>query len=167
MNYKTAFCLLTMMFAIACGGGSGDDDDATPSEIVTDQLDLFCERAFECMADYPTDAPVAFDDFFQTDVASCQANFDTISLADEIQASVDAGRIDFDAGDGASCNAFFDGESCVDFWGTFFDDSPPSPASCDSTFLGNVADGAACTIDLDCENTDSVCDDTAKTCGPA
>lgn len=39
--------------------------------------------------------------------------------ADAIQASVDAGRIIFNAGAAAACLAFFDGLSCADFWDSF------------------------------------------------
>ncbi|MEO8706802.1 MAG: hypothetical protein ABI867_42640 [Kofleriaceae bacterium] len=163
MTLKTSLFMAATTFLLACGGGGSDD--LTPAEVVDEQLDLLCERAFDCMAEFPSDAGFAFEDIFQDDVASCQSNFDSLSLADEIQASVDAGRIDYDSGDGATCNNFIDDISCDDFWGNALDGSPPSPAACDTTFLGTVADGGTCTIDLDCENEDSECDDATKICG--
>jgi hypothetical protein len=35
---------------------------------------------------------------------------------------------------------------------------PPSPAACQTTFVGTVAIGATCTIDLDCAG-DAICND--------
>jgi hypothetical protein len=141
---------------VACGGGDGDS--LTPRATVDQTLDLLCKQGHACRAEFPADAPFAFVDVFENTEAECNASLDMLSLADEIQASVDAGRVDFDAGDADACLAFQEGLSCADLWGNFFQEMPPTPAVCDTTFVGTVPIGSACTIDLDCAG-DALCND--------
>jgi len=152
-------CISFVVFA--CGGGGGSD--LTAAETVDDSLDQLCERAHECKADFPADAGFMFDVVFEASVAECITSFDMISLRDEIQASVDAGRIDYSAEDGADCSNFVDGLSCADFWSNALEGVPAGP-TCDTVFLGNVTVGGACVIDLDCIGATTICNETTLLC---
>jgi hypothetical protein len=151
---------------VACGGGDGGGS-LTPAAAIDEQVDLLCGAAFECMSSFPTDKGVTHAQLFGANEAACQTMFDGLFDADAVQASVDAGRIEYDAADAAACNDAFDALSCDDLWLVVFDDpaAPPEPAACDTAFVGTIADGGACTIDQDCEADASGCG-SDNTCAP-
>lgn len=146
----------------ACGGGGGGGLSAKGA--VDEQLDIICASAFECKADYPADAPIPHDQLFGANEAACKTSLGANLSGADVQVSVDAGRITYDAGDAQACIDFIDGLSCTDFWGSLFKDTPPQPAVCDTAFVGTVADGGTCTTDLDCSASGSSCN--SGTCGP-
>jgi hypothetical protein len=165
----------------ACGGGGDDaadldaaaaDPDANPpdpdasvdliGQLFEDLVDTICGKAFECEGTFPG-TPTEFTDQFGADEAACITMY-TGLIADQVslyEASVDAGRIAFDNADGQACLAAQAALACDAYW-----DAPSAP-ECDTTFIGQVADGDACTIPDDCASDVSGCDGTTMTCTPA
>jgi hypothetical protein len=145
------------MFA-ACGGDG--DGGSTPAQAVTANINQTCSIAFECKDSFPPDLGFEFADLFGANEAECQATFTEIIDPNAVQASVDAGRIIFDSADNDACFAATDAASCDEFW------NGDAPAACDTSFVGTVADGGACTISDDCAGADSGCDEATLVCGP-
>ncbi|MBA3539317.1 MAG: hypothetical protein H0T79_06785, partial [Deltaproteobacteria bacterium] len=75
---------------------------------------------------------------------------------------ITAGKITFDGAAAQTCLAGMTATACPAYWA----EGPTMPAACDGIFVGKVANGAACVVDFECSAQGSVCDPTAKTCGP-
>jgi hypothetical protein len=152
-------CWIVLVLA-ACGGGQGGGGAGAAADRSLTQT---CAKAFACEASFPADSGFEFEGLFGISEAECQANFRQVFDPAEIQASVDAGRVIFDAGDADVCLDAAAALTCDEFWGNFTGDNPtPQPAECDTAFIGTVEDGGTCSIDLDCVN--DTCDDSTMTC---
>jgi hypothetical protein len=141
----------------ACGSPSVSDS-------LDDAISTQCAKAFDCMSSFPTDEGFAFEDLYGSSESACVSNLETASAESksQYQASVDAGRIIYNADDAQACLDAENALSCDQFWRG----DSPEPTACDTAFQGTVADGGACTIDDDCATGSSECDPSTMTCTP-
>lgn len=149
--------------AFGCGGGDGGGF-GSPTEAINASIDQTCSVAFECRDSFPPDQGFQFEDLFGNTEAECQTNIADVFDADALEASVDAGRVIFDGDDAATCLDAAADITCDQFWG--IDDTFQDSPTCDTAFIGTVADGGTCTIDDDCSNSASSCDEELLVCGP-
>jgi hypothetical protein len=154
-----AACSLAAAFA-ACGDGSLSISDA-----LHDSASRSCKKAFACMSTYPTTTGTTFVAAYGATEAECvSSGSGLVTLgAQQVQASVDAGRIVYNSSDAQTCIDSIGARTCGQWWGT--ESYAPLPA-CLTAFTGTVADGGACTLDDDCASTGSQCN-TSKVCAPA
>jgi hypothetical protein len=152
---------LVSALTLSCGGGGGGGD--TPSEAILASIDQTCSIAHECRDSFPPDLGFEFVDLFENTEAECVTAFNTGLDLDAVEASVDAGRVIFDAGDARTCQNAIEALNCAQFWG---DEESADIPECDTDFVGTVADGGTCTISLDCTNDDSFCDEETLVCAP-
>ena len=146
------------MLVAACGGGGGGGGLSAKAAI-DEELDFICTRAFECKADYPATAPIPHEQLFGANETACKGLLSESFDGAGVQASVDAGRVTYNAADAQVCIDFTEGLSCTDLWGNIFDNTPPNPPECESAFVGNVAPGGTCTTDFDCATDGASCTD--------
>lgn len=135
----------------ACGG------DLSVAEAFDSALDSSCAKAFECRSTYPG-GEANFTAFYGNSEAECRAQLGALIAfqIDAIEESVDAGRIDYDAGDAAACLDQYDDMTCEEAWST---DGREESAECENAFRGTVPDGGLCTNDMDCAVDGSDCED--------
>lgn len=141
--------------------GKGDDPQAggdglppsqplTPSAFLTGVGQVECDHAFVCRDAFPIDAGFAFEAEFGNTPDECYVVAQDFYRPDDVQQSVDQGRIDYDAGAAQRC---VDGitfpPDCADYW----DLGPAYPDACDDALLGKVDDGDSCTTDFDCKSS--------------
>ena len=97
--------LVSAAFAVsgaACGGGQGGGGGAGAA--VERSFAQTCAKAFDCMAEFPAEeVSFTFEDLFTTSESACVAQFREFNDPADIEASVDAGRILFDASDATIC----------------------------------------------------------------
>jgi len=154
-------CVVATVGACGHGKGGGGGNAAATLDQSARQT---CGKAFDCMSSFPSDAGFQFSEVFGTSEPACVANLEQSLDPADLQDSVDAGRVLFDASDAQTCLAFFTGLSCTDFWDVELGRSTTltPPSACDTAFVGTVANGGLCTTPLDC--SDGFCDDTSMTC---
>ena len=145
------------------GGGGGSGGGMTATQYLTQLDQKFCDEAFTCQASFPATAGETFADDFGASASECVADGVAYDMPDVVETEITAGKIHFDASAAASCIAGITYASCTTFWA----DTDTYPASCDTALVGTVADGGTCVVDYDCSNLESVCDQTAHTCGAA
>jgi hypothetical protein len=174
MTQRISFILFTAALALgACGGDDGGSLD-NPSDAFNESIRTSCQRAFDCMASYDpamnNDTP--FSERYGTSVDDCIVQTNALieaflgpGFAGKLDASVAAGRITYNAADAEVCLAASRALTCDQFFGQN-GATATSPPECDTTFVGHVATGAACTIDLDCAAEADDCDQTSMTCAP-
>jgi hypothetical protein len=159
---------------VGCGGGGGL---GSASDAFHASIQASCEKAFDCMGEY--DASMhggqAFADSYGSSVDNCvqQTNalitaFYGASFYSDLDAAVASGNITYNSDDAQVCLDAGSAESCDAFFGQngATEDLPPE---CDTSFVGNVGDGDACTMggsDFECSADGSTCDETSMTCGP-
>jgi hypothetical protein len=148
------------------GGGSGtaaaDDGSMTVLQYFTALGKKECDDEFACRATFPADDGLTFTEEFGADATACYADAAMYYDAAAVQDSVTAGRIAFDGASAAACVGGIPAPVCASYW----TQGSPYPAACDKVLAGKVADGGACTIDFDCMDLESICEDTTKQCGP-
>jgi len=152
-SYGT-FALGLVVAIAACGGG---DDSLTAKEAIIKNAERICGKAFECKDSSP------FGDQFETIVganeAECKMRLLTdpdSSTPDQVQASVDAGRITYDEADAKVCLAY--DPTCPAFWGVFMNMPDPNvPAECRTAFVATVQTGGDCVITDDCASGNDAC----------
>ena len=151
----------------AAGGGVGvaaaGGESMTAPAYFTALGKKECDDEFACMATFPASAGVTFTQEFGANATACYAEAAMYYDAAAVQASITAGRIAFDSASAAACIGGIPAPVCASYW----TQGSQYPAACDKVLVGKVADGGACTIDLDCVKLESICDDTTKKCGPA
>lgn len=152
-----------LMFGLACLvaplAACGDDGGGslTAGGFLTQFGDVYCGTAFECEPSFPTNLGVTHEDVFGADIAACKSRLIT---SDQLQASVDAGRVTFNATAAGTCISKLDAFDCPGFW-TALTSTNGFPAECDAATVGTVQTGGTCTINLDCV---SVSCSTGGTC---
>lgn len=166
--------LFLLVLLVGCGGGGGgdDDDDApdaaapdsavpdghasdlTVSEAFDESVRITCEKAFDCRDSFPGQ-PADFAAAFGNSVEECRTMLAADSPVADYVASVEAGRIIYNPDNAATCLDSFEGLACDMFW-----DGGVSDPTCDATFVGQVPDGQACTMDDDCATDTAFCDTT-------
>lgn len=152
--------IVAAIFVIACGGGLGG---GSASLLVQRSAEQTCAKAFSCMSSFPPDAGFEFSALFGANQAQCEVTFTNLLEPEAVQASVQSGRILFDANDAEVCLAAAEALTCDQFWaGITGETAPPEPAECETAFIGTVGLGETCTIDQDC--ADGICDDRTLTC---
>lgn len=130
----------------AGGGGGAGGAPASPSERFATAV---CGQVFECCK--PADlvelfSPSGVSDGSVTDYAGCRIYYRTSWEAifePFIQASVAAGRMEFDEAAFDDCLQTFASQPCADYLST-------SPV-CDEMFVPKVEAGGACTSELECK----------------
>ena len=135
----------------------------TATQYLTQMEQKFCDEAFTCQASFPATTGETFADDFGASASECYADDAAYDMPDVVETEITAGKIHFDASAAASCIAGLTFPACTTFW----TDGPTYPTACDTAMVGTVADGGACVVDYDCSNVQSVCDQTAHTCGAA
>jgi hypothetical protein len=150
---------LAAVTATACGGGGGSP---SAREALEEAVDVLCAKAFECRDSFPANDFITFEDVYGATEAACVSRFTTFVDPAGVQASVDAGRIAYSSGDAEACTDFQAGLTCDQVWA----ENQNPPAACDRAFMGTVADGDACTHELDCAGEDSYCVEDTMTCEP-
>jgi len=120
--------------SLACGGGSG----GVPLQDLDNRFEeALCEMQVECNL-YP-------------DMQTCRDNFYFVEGSDlsQLQADVDAGRVDYDSGMASQCiDSYADLlADCEIFGGEGYDSIE---SICDAVFTGNVELGGDCYTDEEC-----------------
>lgn len=135
-----AAALVTPLAACGDDGGGKITDAGTWLETYIGKL---CTKAHECKADYVPSGTETFEDAWGVDVAACKGQFIT---AEQVRASVTAGKATFNADAGEQCLAMlgYDSQTCTQFWST------EDPAVCRTVFAGTVAASGACANGLEC-----------------
>jgi hypothetical protein len=117
-----------------------------------------CNEAFNCASSYMSaGAGDTFSGNFGASTSACVTMESTNDAPDMYQAEVTANRVTFSAAMATTCvQQTVEPMACADYWAN----GPASPDACLSVFTGNVADGAACMQDMDCNNAanGSFCD---------
>jgi hypothetical protein len=137
----------------ACDGGGG----LSIPEVFDSIASSTCAKAFDCQDSFPGTAQ-QFTDAFGASEAACVDIVLEDAETDLYEASVDAGRIVYDADDAQACLDSQDlgSVSCDDLWAG----NLPEPApECETTFVGTVPDGEQCTMSDDCAGDASSCID--------
>ncbi len=146
------------LIASACSDDGGGEP-LTAGEATARSTEEGCAQAHECEDSYPTSPGPSFEAIFQDSPEAC-ADFvaDVLGIDPvKVQASVDAGRISYDAEDFAECLAY-ETASCENFWRSF-DNAEGVPEACQTDLYGTVPDAGTCTIPLDCAGDGSTCTD--------
>ncbi len=146
---------LILVAALAGCGGGGDDAE------LGDLFETVCAKYFDCAASYPDGEAQFHEDLGDTE-EECVAAFRALVHADEIETSIDAGRIVVDDGALDECLGWYRTLGCEEVWS----DEPQEPPACESWLIGTVEDGDACTNSNDCAVDTSSCDPDAMTCTP-
>ena len=139
----------------ACGGGGGGSLSA--GEAWTENLEEVCTKAHECRDSFPSGQGVTFEQLYGNDVAGCVDSFEMfLGTAAQVDASAEAGRIDYDEADAQACldATDFGSLTCDQFWAGEDQDIP----ECETALVGAVANGGSCTISLDCMDFDALCE---------
>jgi hypothetical protein len=128
----------------------------TPDMFIQQLVSKNCDKAFACMAQYPTTTGTTFADDWGDSQATCVSDDSDVQASAAIAASITNGNITWDATSAAACLADLQfPATCAEFFTTY-----SYPSACTDALSGNVADGAACTNDWDCAGTDT----TDSTC---
>jgi hypothetical protein len=164
----------------AAGVGAGDDDGkgddpggGGPEPTPTQQLgpddfleqvgEVECDHAFLCRDEFPAaDFGISFDEFVGGNTAEeCYDAAEATFQPDLVAASVAAGRIAYTEVAATECLAGISfPATCAEYWMV----GPTFPQICSAALIGTVADGGACTIDIDCTGADTFCE--SGTCTP-
>lgn len=169
MFKRTLVLAASSVALLACGGDDGID---SASGAFKASIQASCEKAFACMSSYDAamnnDTP--FAQSYGTSVSDCVTRTNAIltqllgaDYLTKLDASVDAGRITFDAADAQACLDAGSAQTCDQF----FDQNGATytpPAACGTALAGTVATGGECTIEDDCALSADTCDDATMTC---
>ena len=145
------------------GGGNGGGDGISAAEYMAGLGKAECDGAHMCKSSFPTDAGVTFEEAFGASANACYSMAAEYYDAAAVEASISAGKIDFDGVAAQECVRGITTPACGAFW----NEGPSFPAACDDALVGNVANGAACTIDFECADPESICDETTAKCAAA
>jgi hypothetical protein len=150
---KAIFAMFAGAALAACGGGGGGSLSA--GEAIEESWSIQCAKIFECRDTFPGE-DADFEAAFGTSEADCVdiVAGETEFGPDEVEASIEAGNMTFNADDAEVCLDSFGDIACDDLW-TGNVDSPPE---CDTAFEGQVEDGGECTLDEECAESTSFCD---------
>ena len=140
-------------------GGKGDGTSLTPSTFLTKLGNNECDEAFTCRASFPSSSNHHFEDEWGSTTDECYAGAAAYFMPADVEASVAAGKIKFDAGAAKACLSGIDYGSCSQFW----QHGPQYPSACGSALVGTIADGGDCSNDFECAG-DDVCDSTDAVC---
>ena len=144
---KLAFASAFVSLA-ACGGGGS----LGAEEAFHEGIQGVCEKAFECEAEFDGGGFITFEELYGTSVDNCVSMFET--LLGDVGASVEAGRIEYNADDAQACLDGTDFGTCEQFFMGDYDE----PAECDTAFVGTVPNGEECETELDCADENATCD---------
>ena len=154
--------LLAGLVASLVSCGRDEQEGMTPTQTMRTIAVALCERAFECSGSAPEPLDYAT-------VAECADEWLAGTGANQaaIEASIEAGRISWDADDAEYCarlvaEALGD-LSCENYWNENEAALGVDDPRCDTLGAGLVADGDACTIDDDCASVGSDCIDDVCT----
>jgi hypothetical protein len=143
-------------------GGGGSNGSITATQFLSQMATKFCDQAFMCKANFPTDAGVTFAEAFGASSSACVSMAAAYDMPTVVEQQITAGKIKFNGADAATCVAGLTFPACTTFWTA----GPNGPAACDTAMQGTVADGAACLVDYECTGETSYCDETSKKCTP-
>lgn len=176
MKHRIKLILIGSSLTLALGACGGDDGTALdrPSDAYAAFMRITCEKAYECMSSFDPAMHngTTFTQRYGTSFDECQVKYRDLlerflgpDFYVKLDASVDAGRITYNADDFAVCVAAARALTCDQFFGQNGQMSY-EPPECATGFVGNVATGAMCTLDLDCATDGDECDDATMTCTP-
>ena len=144
------------------GSGGGNTGSISATQFLSQLATKFCDGAFMCKANFPTDAGVTFAEAFGSSTSECVSMAAAYDMPSVVEQQITAGKIKFDGAAAAACVAGFSFPACNTFWTA----GPNAPAACETAMQGTVADGAACLVDYECSGAQSYCDETSKKCTP-
>ena len=148
MCWGTSF-VLSVMLAVGCGSGSDGS--------LREHLEEGCRHFHECRASYS--GPFAFETLYGADTESCIAVYS--SVADSIEASIAAGRTEYDSALAASCASRRRALAGEALWTTDELDD------CAATLVGTQPDASACELDTECASGMCSADCVDGTCSQA
>jgi len=135
------------------GGGSGGGE-LRAGDFLVELGVVQCDHAFLCRTDFPADVGVTFEEAVGNSAPDCYADANLSLMPAEVEASVAAGRIEYDALAAAGCLAGITfAPTCPEYWQS----GPQFPAVCGQSLIGTIEDGGSCTIDFDCRGQTSIC----------
>lgn len=150
---RRSFALVGLGLVIslaACGDNSDELDD--PGVWLTRYVQGLCAKAHECRDAYPIESSRSFESRYGANEPACHNLF---AEAAEVRSAVVLGRSLYDEGQGARCIALLDAEyaasTCEEFWA-----DSSEPVECAETFIGQVANGEACSIHFECQSQNCV-----------
>ena len=142
------------------GTGGGNNGSISATQFLAQIATKFCDQAFMCKANFPTDAGITFAEAFGASSQECVSQAAAYDMPAKVEQQITAGKIKFDGAAAASCVAGLTFPACTTFWDT----GPNAPASCETAMVGTVADGGACVVDYECTGETSYCE--ASKCTP-
>lgn len=149
MLCKLGAVALIGFMSYGCGS-----DPVSLKQAVSDRGKLFCRELFRCRATNPF--PDTFLSVFGNDEATCNANFSDEGAVYETAEK--SGTLTYSEAKYQICTNHFAQWlpmlTCDVFWTT--KDPAPAP-ECDTEVTGNVADGGACVLDVECKAATSSC----------
>jgi len=140
---------------LGIGGGFG------PRDFIASFALEECQHAHSCRNQFPTNAPVTFEQAFGADVVMCEAMALEFYQPEVVRDSVNAGRIIYNRPQAEACIGALDFGTCAQYFGG----TSPLPAACDQALIGQLADGQQCNHDLECASASSWCGET-QVCEP-
>jgi len=132
---------------VMAGAGACGDDDSGSGPVPLDQVQssyirAYCQLNIDCQFE-------AFAALFDGDVDTCvdfmEATGATEDALTELVDSVNAGNTAYDGTQARECVNAMQAMSCEDAYA-----SPTAPPECEETFVGLLANGTDCTMDLEC-----------------
>lgn len=145
MSYSKHLVLLTSVL-IGCGGDDDGGGGVALANFGTVFGSEFCGKAFECctmaeVSEFFDGAPFTTE----TECTNFYGGF-FMSLATMYQASIDAGRLEYNANASQQCVTALRAQACADF----ARDDDPLKDNCPNPFVGKVANGMSCNMDEEC-----------------
>lgn len=140
--------LSSFLVLSACGGGGSVE----LSDLAAETGAVTCAQLFDCCTAEELMAELDFGNIeTEEQCVDFYASFIGGLLTPRLQASVDSGRMVYDAEAAGACFDIMGSMSCSEFGASWADDAD-LPPGCSDFFLGQQADGQPCAGDEECQN---------------
>ncbi|MBX3250005.1 MAG: hypothetical protein KF901_22700 [Myxococcales bacterium] len=157
LTTATAFtCALLALGLPACGGDE-PDHALTAEQALDGYFASQCATYHRCRSSFPP-GDALFVRFYGADEAACVELSKEELDAHLIIASIEAGRVRYDAGRARVCidSPRWTSTTCEALWSPDDDDYTPPP-ECEEAFSGTLEEGDACTHAFDCVGAGAFC----------
>jgi hypothetical protein len=142
-------------------GACSDPADLPPAEALERVVEMTCNQAHDCRASFPLGEQF-FTQIFGASVEACIPLLRDEFRFEATLAAIDAGRILYDGADASACLEWASERTCDELWNG---SDETEPTSCQNAFVGTVAEGGTCAVDMECSG-DLGCDDADLVCAP-